>query len=164
MDAILGVLGLLVSIAGFCLALWQLGRTRRAAEAAKEAANKAFEGISFIQAVSTIQDICGRSRDLLHLTRAKNISAAANAAFELRDALSRFSVTNKGLELQEAHAWNVLLLAMGSIQDRLESAAITRRLDSEERESLIHEISKSHACLSTLSGYATIFGASNADT
>jgi len=163
-DTILGVFGLLVSIAGFWLALWQLRRTRHAAEAAQEASIQALNGVSCIQAVSTIQDICGRSRDLLHLARAKNIPAAANAAFELRDALSRFSVTAKGLEMQGADAWSLLLLTMGAIQDRLESAAITRRLDSEERESLIHEISRSHSRLSTLSGFATTFGVSDANS
>lgn len=164
MDTILGALGLLISVAGFWLALWQLRRTRKAAEAAQEASIQALNGVSYIQAISTIQDICGRSRDLLHLTRAKNIPAAANAAFELRDALSRFSVTTKGLELQKKGAWDSLLIVMGTIQDRLESAAITRRIDSEERESLIHEISKSHSHLSTLAGCATTLGVTNANS
>src|SRR5258706_10319647 len=86
----IGIAGLMVSVLGFALALWQLERTQRAAEAARVAAIEAVDAARFVRAVATIQDISGRSRDLIHLTRARNLHAAATAAFELRDALARF--------------------------------------------------------------------------
>ncbi len=80
---LIGRAGLLVSLLGFTVSLWQIARTKRAAEAARDAASEAVKNSRHIQAIATIQDICGRSRDLLHLTRARNLSAAATAAFEL---------------------------------------------------------------------------------
>jgi len=103
---VVGVAGLTISIAGFGLALWQLNRTKRAAEAARDSSAEAVKTIRHIQAVATIQDICGRSRDLLHLTRARNLNAAATAAFELRDALSRFQLSAAGKALLSPDHWD----------------------------------------------------------
>lgn len=154
----IGIAGLAVSLAGFTVALWQLGRTKRAAEAARDAAAEAVQTIRHVQAVATIQDICGRSRDLLHLTRARNLSAAATAAFELRDALARFQVSDSGQTLQPPKLWKDALSSVASVHERLESAALTNRLDAGEREALIREIARVHSHLSSLAGHTTAAG------
>lgn len=51
---IIGIAGLLVSIAGFAMALWQLARTRRAAEAALAASIETAQSVRFINAVTEI--------------------------------------------------------------------------------------------------------------
>lgn len=59
---IIGSAGLLVSIAGFAISLWQLARTRRAAEAALAAATETARSIRFVNVLTDIEEICGRAR------------------------------------------------------------------------------------------------------
>lgn len=161
---VVGLAGIIVSVAGFGLALWQLHRTRTAAEAAHDAAREAVRGVRHVHAVATVQEICGRSRDLLHLTRARNLSAAANAAFELRDALARFRAANPGAEPQPAEEWTHAESRVASVHERLESAAIINRMDAAEREAVIHDIARVHAWLSSLAAQTAVDGGQRADS
>lgn len=160
----IGIGGLVLSAAGFALAIWQIRQTRHAAEAASEAAAEAVKSIRNIESVSNVHEICGRSRDLLHLTRARNLASAANAAFELRDSVARFHGTPSRPELPQPNDWEQLLASIGSVHERLESATITNRLSVEERELLIHEIARLHAVFSTLASATASAGATNANT
>ena len=157
------VVGVILSIAGFGLALWQLHRTRRAAEAALVASNNAVLAIRYVHSVAHIQEICGRSRDLLHLARAKNMMSAATAAFELRDLVARFHATESGRLLATTTSWREILEEIGLTHERLESAAMSKRLDIQEREKLIHAISRLHAQFSSFAASAADFGVTNAN-
>ena len=159
-----GVAGLFVSLGGFAVALWQLQRTHRAAEAARAAAAEAVRAVQHVQAVATVQDICGRSRDLLHLTRARNLAAAATAAFELRDALARFQATDSGQTRRSAELWLRTLSSVESVHECLESAAVTSRLDAAEREAVIHEIARVHSHLSSLAAHTAAIGGQDANS
>ena len=150
----IGIAGLVVSILGFATALWQLARTRRAAEAARVAAVEALDAAKFVRAVATIEDISGRSRDLIHLTRARNLHAAATAAFELRDALARFQFPEPWNKTPTPGDWDNTLLSVASIHERLESAALINRIDGAEREKLVHEIARVHEVLGSVAGSA----------
>lgn len=161
---IIGISGLIVSVAGFAVAIWQLRRTQIAAEAARDAADEAVRTIRHVESVASIQDICGRSRDLLHLTRARNLPSAANAAFELRDAVSRYRPTGASDDLSVSEQWERTQVDVASVHERLESAAVTNRLSLDEREVLIHEISRLHAGFSSLASKAAINGALHANT
>jgi hypothetical protein len=161
---IVGITGLIVSIAGFALALWQLHKTRKAAEAANEASKATTRALRYVQSVTTIQDICGRSRDLLHLTRSKNLTSAATAAFELRDLVARFHATESGRLLASNEHWREILDGLGETHDRLESAAMINRVDALERAALLHTISRVHANLSSFAATAADFGAINANS
>lgn len=158
---IIGISGLVVSIAGFGLSLWQLHRTRRAAEAAMEASRDAVQSLRHTRSVATIQDICGRSRDLMHLARSRNLTSAATAAFELRDLVVRFSATESGHSLGDQNTWSEILEDVQSTHERFESAAMTNRLDAQEKESLLHTISRLHAKFSSFAAVAADSGANN---
>jgi hypothetical protein len=147
---LIGIAGLVISVLGFATALRQLSRTRRAAEAARIAATEAVAVARYIRAVATIQEIAGRSRDLIHLTRARNLHAAATAAFELRDALARFQFPQAWTTKPED--WDDTLLSVASIHERLESAALINRIDGSEREKLVHEIARVHEVLGSFAG------------
>jgi hypothetical protein len=160
---IVGVSGLMLSVAGFAVALWQLHRTRRAAEAAMEASRDAVQSLRHIRSVATIQDICGRSRDLLHLARARNLRSAATAAFELRDLVVRFRATEAGKRLSSEPAWKEIIENVESTHERFESAAMTNRIDVLERELLLHTISKLHAQFSSFAAIAADSGVVHAN-
>lgn len=161
---IIGISGLVVSVAGFGMSLWQLGRTRRAAEAAMDASRIAVQSLRHTRSIASIQDICGRSRDLLHLARARNLVSAATAAFELRDLVIRFRSTESGRSLAQPATWDEILEEIKATHDRFESAAMTNRLDAAERETLLHTISKLHSNFSSLAAIAADTGVNNADS
>jgi hypothetical protein len=157
------IVGLIITIAGFVLAIWQIVQTRRVAEAALAAANETARSIRHIHSVAGIQEICGRSRDLLHLTRARNLTSAATAAFELRDLVSRFHATEPGRLLDTQGSWTEILKDLEGTHNRLESAAMINRLDVQERESLIHTISRLHSKFSSFAASTADSGANNAN-
>lgn len=155
---IIGIGGLFVSIAGFGLSLWQLHRTRRAAEAAMVASRDAVNSLRHTRSIATIQDICGRSRDLLHLARARNLVSSATAAFELRDLVVRFRSTESGNAFASSNDWDAIIESIQTTHDRFESAAMINRLDASERESLLHTISKLHSKFSEFAAMAADTG------
>lgn len=152
---IVGISGLLVSIAGFALSLWQLRKARRAAEAAERAAREALSSMRFIYSVANIHDICGRSRDLSLLVRTKNLSAAATEAFELRDLIARFPMTESGHQLVASVDWATIIKEVCSVHEQLELAAQENHLSSQERAALIYKISNIHSQLTALAASAT---------
>ncbi|GDY35485.1 hypothetical protein [Acidovorax sp. NB1] len=143
---IVGVLGLLVSIAGFAIAIWQIWKTKAAAEAARDSAAEAVDGVRKMYAVSTLQDIAGRSRNLLNLIKSKNLAAAAAAAFELRDAVSKYQPSSKE-SASETTLWTKVREEVDSLHERLESIAVANRWTADEREALIHRTSRLHTQL-----------------
>lgn len=161
---VIGILGLLVSIAGFSLSLWQMKRTRLAAEAANIAATEAVQALKHVNSVASAQDICGRSRSLLDLARSKKLKAAAQAAFDLRDLVARLHATEAGRLLSTVENWQAILLKIGNTHDQLESAAMMNRIDVIEHAAIIHSISQLHTEFSSISASTTDSGAKNANT
>ena len=146
-DRAIGIAGLVVSLAGFAISIWQIVKARTAAEAALAASNRSISAALKIQSISNIHDICGRCRDLLHLTRAKNLKAAATAAFEARDLISRFQATESAHKTDNSTQWQEIISIAKTTHERLESAAMISRIDAKEREILIHEISELNSML-----------------
>jgi hypothetical protein len=97
-----------------------------------------------------LEQICSRSRDLLHLTRARNLSGSASAAFEVREALAKFSQSTVAARLQTADVWSDLMIVVGDIHDACERAAAIRRIDAGQRENILQSIAKVHSQLSML--------------
>lgn len=161
---LIGLSGLIVSVAGFALSLWQLRKTRRAAEAAMHAAKETVQAVRVIYSIASIQDICGRSRDLLHLARARNLTSAATAAFELRDLTARFHATEAGKALATVKLWADTLEDLRSLHERFESAAMTNRLDPHERETLVHTISRLHTLFSSFAASAADSGVNHGNS
>jgi hypothetical protein len=148
------VVGIVLGIPGFAIGLYQLIRTKRAAEAAAESARQTAGRIANVLAVTSLEQICSRSRELLQTTRARNSGAAAIAAFELREALAKFSRAGVAANLQRPEAWSTLLQAVGEIHNVLERAAAIRRIDTRERENVLQSIAAVHSELSMLATVA----------
>lgn len=156
---IIGISGLAVPIAGFGLSLWQLRKTRRAAEAAATAAQETARAIHFIDTVATIHDICGRSRTLLNLAREGSLISAATAAFELRDLIARFHVTASGQALTTQNHWRTIINDVREFHERLELAAKTDSISAKDASELFNAIAQTHSLLSTFATIAADQGA-----
>jgi hypothetical protein len=148
MDA-LSITEKVVSICGFGLAIWQIMKTRTAAEAARESAREAVGSILKLQAISSIQDIAGRTRNLLILIKAQKLPAAASAALDLREAVARYRAPNKRDDDKRPDDWTAISVEVSELHDRIESMALINRWTTDERETLIHRTSRLHSKIST---------------
>lgn len=152
--AVASIAGAVIGLPALIMALVQLRRTKKAAEAAAASANDALQRLSNVVAVASIEQICGRSRDLLHLMRARNLVASATAAFELREALAKFCKSKVAMKLLEAEAWSKLLTSAAEVHDALEGAASIKKIDARIREQLLQTVASLHAELSMLAPVA----------
>lgn len=152
----------LITFFGFFFTLIGVYKSKGAAEAARASAMDAVRGVRFVQAVASLQEICSLSRELLEIVKAKKSTGkAATMAFNLREAMVRFRTVSMTLEPPEN--WNSILDTLENVHNRLESAALTNRIDNKEREILIHEISTIHLKLSEFSAKTTT-GGTNANS
>ena len=103
--AIASIAGALFGLPALVVAMVQLWRTKKAAVAAASSAADTVRRLSSVVAVSSIEQICSRSRDLIHLIRAKNLTSSATAAFELREALAKFCKSQVALQLLNEDVW-----------------------------------------------------------
>lgn len=142
-----GAIEFAVSLIGFGVTIWQLVRTKSAANAAREAADDAVLAIRSLQTATTLQDMAGRTRHLLELLRAKKLSGAAAAAFELRDAGSRLPDPTQLPGATHAIAWADVSSEVESLHERLESMSAVNRWAAEEREALILRTARLHTKL-----------------
>jgi hypothetical protein len=153
-----------ISLLGFGLTLWQLYKTRTAADAAREAANRAVTAVNRFEAATKMQDIASRSRELLRLLRSKTLSPAASAAFELRDSVARFRHNNQSKQVVDEILWAKTISDVRIVHERLESLAILSKSSTEDREALLHEVGRLHTVFTELAAGAAVHGANDADS
>jgi hypothetical protein len=142
-----------VAFIGFALTLWQLYRTKTAAQAARKAADEAVSAIRSLEEVTKMHDISSRSRELLRLLRGKSIAPAASAAFELRDTVARYRHDRNRLVV-DRHAWEQAVLDVRGVHERLESLAMLPRTRLQDREALLHEVARLHTFFTSLAAQA----------
>lgn len=149
MDMEMSVIDRIVALLGFALTLWQLYKTRSAADAAKVAADSAVSAIRDLEAIGKMHDISSRTRDLQRLLRDGPYSPAAAAAFELRDTVAKYSDPNN-LLLRQTDAWEQAVADVQTLHDMLESLAMVPRTSIEEREHLLKEVARLHTYFTKL--------------
>jgi hypothetical protein len=154
----------ILALLGFTIALWQLHRTHTAAEAARVASGKAVEAIRRLEAAARLHDIASRSRELSRLLRAKTLGPAAPAAFELRDTVARFRHDEQSKKVVSDEVWTQAVSDVRAVHERLESLAMTSKTSPDDREALIHEVSRLHTLFTELAAKAASDGAVHADS
>ncbi len=150
-----GLAGLVISISGFAVALWQLQRTQRVAQTAANAAERARERIAAVSAVTTLEQVISRSRHVVSLIRARDLRGAASGAFDLRESIARFHLTDAGKSIQSEEQWGGFLEAVATVHGMLEKAALANRMDKEARMACLEQLSGIHFSLSAISGPAS---------
>jgi hypothetical protein len=163
--AFASIVGLVLGIPALILGFVQLLRTKKAAEAAAKSAKEAVQRVSGVAVVATIEQVCSRSRDLLHLLRGRNLSASATAAFELQEATAKLCKSSVASQLLQESEWSELLKSVSEVHDALERAAGINKMDADSRDRLVQRVSHVHSKLSMLTTVAAEnAGGSNANT
>lgn len=152
-----------LALIGFVIALWQIVKTRGAAEAAHEAANRAIVALRRLEAATKMHDIASRSRELLRLLRSTAMAPAASAAFELRDTVAKYRHDPEAKRIVEDTVWAKAVLDVRSVHERLESLAMTKS-SSSDREALLHEVGRLHTLFTEIAARASAQGTSDANS
>lgn len=151
-----------VALAGFALTLWQLHRTRTAANAARESALQAVAAIRRLEAATKMHDISSRSRELLRLLRNKNFEPAASAAFELRDTVARYRHDDQSSQIVSVDVWSKAVSDVASVHEQLEFLAMQNDIGSGVKKELLAKVAKLHTLFTSLAATAEAKGAANA--
>lgn len=88
---VVGVLGLIVSLSGFTIAVWQIRRTRTAAESAEQAAIEAREAVLYVTSVADLSQASSQIEQIKELHRTQEWKRAADRYTPLRQMLTRAS-------------------------------------------------------------------------
>ena len=94
MDAVglvVGILGLIVSLSGFTIAVWQIHRTRTVAESAERAAIEAREAVIYVTSVADLSQASAQIEQIKELHRIQDWRRAADRYTPLRQMLTRAS-------------------------------------------------------------------------
>ena len=154
-------IGFLLGVVGLAITLWQLHKTRDAAEAAKAAASQAVSSIQRFEAATKMHEVCSRSRELLRVLHGRTLAPAAHAAFELRDAMARYGHDPHSKAIASTEAWGKAHGEAQEIHERLETAALVNRIAAEERAALLHSVARLHTEFTSLAAKAAASGANN---
>lgn len=147
-------IGIMITLLGLGVAIVQLNRTKKSAKAAAESAKETARRISSTLNVVSLEQISSRSRDLQHLVRAKNLRAAATAAFELREAMARMNIEQMDGIQNPVQEKKEIMGKIVSVYERLEAAAQINKSDAEIRVECLNDIAKIHDWISAMTGEA----------
>lgn len=157
-------IGLVVGVAGFGVTIQQIRLAKTAAEAARDAAATAVSSVRRLEAATKMQDIGQRSRELLRLLRGKgNLQGAAQAAFELRDAMAKYRHDTESQLVVHRETWERAVSDARRIHQRLESSSLVNRITTEERENLLHEVATLHTQFTSFATVAIVSESINAN-
>lgn len=123
----LTALGSLLGAVALLIALWQLGRTRRAAEAAQSAAEdagrsakQAAERTAQVVTLVDLTKLCSTSSEIVHLIRSSSNETAVNRAHQLRRDLVRARESAKSHKVADGMDWQGLVTQAASLHKALE--------------------------------------------
>jgi hypothetical protein len=158
------IIGLALGVSGLGIAIWQLHRTRTAAEAARDAAMQTVSSVRRLEAATKMHEVCSRSRELLRVLRSRSLAPAAQAAFELRDAVARYCLDEHSQSVVRSDAWARAATEVQEVHERLETATLANRMTAEERTTLVPAVARLHTEFSSFAAKATVSGIQYANT
>ncbi len=97
----IGVLGFVLTIVGFCVTLWNLKKSRRAAEAAQQAADRTAAVLQHQDLIADLSACMAGLDEIKRLHRALAWHSLADRYVVLRQRLSRVEANGPNLEPEE---------------------------------------------------------------
>ena len=158
------LLGLVLGVAGFGVTLWQIHKTKLAAEGAREAATEAVGKIRRIQAATKMHDICQRSRVLIALLRAQgSLHVPAQAALELCEAMAKYRHDDESRSVVIQEIWDRAISDAKGIHHRIELSAQVERITDKDKTALVVEVAALHTQFTSLAAKAAVSENTNAN-
>jgi CHAD domain-containing protein len=128
----LAILGATLGVWALWLAYGQLRKTQRAAEAAKDAAERALAEVQSIATIVEIERLSGLCREVTTLLRTDRRLDTVRILHDLRIGLAKARSTREGENLfTPTGEWNTIIAEVAEIQSRLgrfQTTALTDRM------------------------------------
>lgn len=118
----IGCLGVVLAIVGFALVIWQLWKTRNAAEAAEEASNRLSNRLEGISTLVRTVSLCGVCEQAVQLITQEMYVAAAFKVFELQGGVAKLK---ERLPESSRKDWQKRLVALYDVHARLQDQGVT---------------------------------------
>lgn len=109
---IIGVLGVFISLGGFSVSIWQIKRTRAAAESAERAATAAREAVLRTTSISDLTQAVSQIERLKELHRNQDLDRAVERYTPLRQILTAMQARLPASEIEEIDSAIIDLIRM----------------------------------------------------
>ncbi len=142
-SALTGI-GVLFTVLGFVIAIIRINKTRKSAEAAREAA---MHTSSKLLKVGTLVDLTrafALSRETKTLLRESRWASAALRLSDLRDEIVKLRESPGAKSLQSPVGWQVLVTELRSLEESLEQYDSSRDTDGATNKRLNGKFSEIH--------------------
>jgi hypothetical protein len=132
--------GGVLTLIGLGVAIRQILRTRRAAEAAQQAASAASHQIGAISTLVDLRKLCGRINETIILVREKNYRAAALRAGDVRSGIAETRNNTHAASYLTPRRWREIAMNLQSVQEQLEVQAAGRRDEQFSEVRCVHAL------------------------
>lgn len=136
--------GAVVTIAGVGIVIYQIRKTRAAAEAASDAATDTSDKLLSVGAMIDLTRLYSVSNEAVVLLRHDNFAGAALRMADLRAKVVELRVSPKGRELQPPKKWQMLVTEVISLQEALEQYDGRQETDDALERRMKREMSAIH--------------------
>ncbi len=151
---LLAVVGLPAALCALWVAIVQILKTRKAAEAAREAAVATTDEISKLKAVLDVSHLCQLSAEVIHLLRERNLRGAAIRALDLRAGIAQVRFSPRGRKLLSGSKWQHMITDVSTVHELLEEEGHGPHEDGFPLQKCLATISRIYVRLNALAGTA----------
>ncbi|MDQ2137536.1 hypothetical protein RBI14_05090 [Alcaligenaceae bacterium B3P038] len=137
----IGIVGLLVTVLGFVIAVRQINKTHTAAEAAKAATVATVNSFRRFESMTNLQKIAAQTKVLHDVLVQTRIEASASAAVRLREMVAELEGHPTGPHVNESKRWPTMKENIWRIEADLSRAQSINRLDADNRIELLARVS-----------------------
>jgi hypothetical protein len=116
------ILGVIISLAGFGFTIYNVYRSRKAADQAKEAAQDARDNIKRYATVSDLSEAVRAMKEIKQLHRSKQWVLLPDRYDNLRELLISIKTNNSYLTSKQASSIQGMIAAIADIERRLDEA------------------------------------------
>jgi hypothetical protein len=132
--------GAVVTITGVTIAIYQIRKTRAAAEAACQAATDTAKKLRSVGAMIDLTRVYVLSNEAVSLLRANNFPGAALRIADVRARLVQIRESPKGKGLQPPTKWQKLVTELATLQESLEQYDGRQEPDDDLEKTLKYEV------------------------
>lgn len=115
-----GALGTLGTLIGLAVAIWQIVRTRSAADAANQAASETKDRITRLSALVDLTRLSSQSNEVLVLLREERVDGAALRLWDLRTSLVQFRHSPQGKLVMKPKQWTEMMANVRQLEEALQ--------------------------------------------
>jgi len=114
---------LVVAVVGFGITIWQLYKTRRAADAARESARLTVSGFHRLAALVNFSELERWARDIIQAIEYDDLGSAKLRLLDLRSGLARARESSRTEAMPNKEGWQDLITAVVEVHELISASS-----------------------------------------